>query len=533
MYKVLIVDDEEWIRDGLKTFVDWELMGFTVAGEAEDGNQAYKLVTELNPDVVLTDIRMPFCSGIEFMEKVRMLNNKVKFVILSGYDEFEYANAAINFGAFGYLLKPIIVDKLKSVFGRLKQEFDLLISEDLKRKQTFKLLREEFVTKLVHGKPEIMKFLFDRASEVGVNLRHHTFTVLLIEFDEMNRVVGQYSIDDWELIQYALRNIAEELFQSESEVFFFNWNQPACGLIIARDAQDDQWLYSIAEQLIATTSKLLKLKITVYIGPAVDSAFRIRESFLAALKLTEMKFFCGKNRMISEEVYEALRPDPNSRVSPIHKEQLIALVQHSEITTVETYVCEAFDGITTKEVAIETYAQFMKIAAKIKEKYASLLVHVEIVKEQDYYSLRDMETLEDLKTAVTRTYADIVRRLRVNGLQTQNRMMDELISYLEDHYSEEITLETAAELVHMHPIYVSKWFKKEMGKNFTDYLTEIRISKAKELLGDFSLKIYAISDMVGYNDPKHFSKVFKSAVGVTPKEYRKMVLGYMDDLFEM
>jgi two-component system response regulator YesN len=121
----------------------------------------------------------------------------------------------------------------------------------------------------------------------------------------------------------------------------------------------------------------------------------------------------------------------------------------------------------------------------------------------------------------------------MNGVQPQNRMMDELIAYLENHYSEEITLDTAAERLFMHPMYVSKWFKKETGKNFVDYLTEIRIAKAKLFLSDFSLKIYAVSDLVGYSDPKYFSKIFKQAVGVTPKEYRKLVLGYMDDLFEM
>lgn len=533
MYKVIIADDEDWIREGLKTFIDWSMMGFTVVGDAENGNQALELVNQLQPHVVLTDIRMPFCTGIEFMEKVRKLNKTVKFVVLSGYDEFEYANAAINSGASGYLLKPINVDKLKEVFGKLKREFDFLKTEDMKKKQAFKLLREEFVTKLVLGKSETMKYLCERATEAGVNLRHNAFTVLLIELDEMNRIITKYSSEDLELLQYSIKNMVKELFQSTGEVSFFDWNQSSCGLLVAHESNSPLKLYDVTDLLIAKTAELLKLKITVYIGSTVDSAYRIQESFQRALKLIEMKFFYGKNRRITEEERLSFQSDSEKNRITVHAERLVALVQESEITKLIEYVDMAFDGIRTREEAIEIYAQFLKVAVKLKDKHQPLLSNIEMAREQDYYNIRDMETMDELKASIIRMYAEIIRRLGANGVQPQNKMMDELIAYLVKHYAEEITLETAAERVYMHPMYVSKWFKKETGKNFVDFLTEIRIAKAKEFLGDYSLKIYAVSDMVGYSDPKYFSKVFKQAVGVTPKEYRKLVLGYMDELFEM
>lgn len=536
MYKVLIADDEEWIREGLKTFIDWNKMGFSVVGEAEDGRQALELVNELQPHVVLTDIRMPFSTGIELMENVRKHNKTVKFVILSGFNEFEYANAAIDSGASGYLLKPINVDKLKDVFGKVKQEFDLSGIEDMRKKQAFRLLREEFVTKLVHGKPEVLKQLPERAAEAGVYLGYNAFTVLLVEVDELNRILAKYSAADLELLLYALKNMAEELFQSASEVSFFNWQKAGFGMLVAHQAGAPYPLPETADLLIAKAAELLKLRVTIYIGATAADPYRIQESFRRAAELTKLKFFYGKNRRITEEEQASFLANAHSarnKRTTVQAERLLALVQEAGTEELGEYVETTFAGIWTREESVDVYAQFMRIAAKLKEKYHPLFSHVEPMKEQDFFDMRHMETMEELKASINELYAEMIRRLGAKGIQTPNKMMDQLIAFMESHYAEDITLETAAERVFMHPMYVSKWFKKETGKNFVDYLTEIRIAKAKEFLGDYSLKIYAVSDMVGYSDPKYFSKVFKQAVGVTPKEYRKLVLGYMDDLFEM
>lgn len=532
MYKLLIADDEEWIRDGLKTFVDWKTMGFTVVGEAEDGEQALEMVDKLSPHVVLTDIRMPFMTGIELMEKVRQFDRSIKFIILSGYDEFTYAHAAIDSGASGYLLKPINVDKLKEVFGKVKREFDEYRKEETKKTRAYQLLRERFIAKLVQGNAEIKHDLAELANEAGVQIVDRGFAVLLVELDDMRRISEKYTSNDQELLQYALKNIAEELFRDECEVYFFDWNQPSFGMLLAWDAGAAVRPDEIAERYIAMTVDSIKLKITVYSGSKADDAFQIKRSYDSALLLSEMKFFYGKNRLISEASARAFQQARNESPAPVQAERLISIVQEAELLPLQEYVDATFDGVSAIEDVIETYAQIMKVATKLKKKFHPLLASVQIAKEQDYYKIPEFETLEELKSAVVLTFRDMIRALAASRTQPQNRIIDELISYMENRCAEEITLEKAAELVFMHPIYVSRLFKKETGKNFIDYLTEIRIAKAKQLLGDFSLKIYAVSDMVGYNDPKHFSKVFKQAVGVTPREYRKLVLGYMDDLFE-
>lgn len=534
MYRVVIADDEDIIREGLKTFVDWNRLGYSVAGEAGDGNKAYELVREIDPHLVLTDIKMPFCTGIELMDRIRRHDRRIKIAVLSGYDEFDYATAAIEAGALGYLLKPIKFDKLHQLLLRVKDELDEEALEQSRKNDADALLRQDLIRQLLEGKPSALREALPKARECGMPLAGKRCGILLAEIDDYVNLSNRYPKDEWDALQLELHRLAAEAFGGVGEVYGFPRDAGIAGFLIADESLDHRKLKEAAERFLRLAGDALSVGMTIGAGGIV-SLETLRESYLTAARLLDRKFFLGKNRVITEEDATG-HPNDSPAASPIpetppwQSERLIALLQSRETSKVRDFVQSAFAGISSKNAAFDVYGRFVRFLADFVKKNAlPLPAHL---KPFDYEHPPRIETLEEILDEIVKIVTAIMGEMDSAGFKRKNRPIEEVKQFIESRYADNLSLESAARHIHVHPMYLSKIFKKETGINFIEYLTEVRIAKAKQFLADDRLKIYEVSGKVGYHDPKHFSKVFKSAVGVTPYEYRNVVLGFLDDSAE-
>lgn len=527
MYKILLVDDEEYIREGLKTFVDWGHLGFVVVGEAEDGLEALERIRELQPHVVLTDVKMPFYTGIELMEEMKALQLQVKIIVLSGYNEFEYASAAIDAGASGYLLKPVKVDKLKEKLSAVKRELDSQTLKELKDNQAYKILRESFMFKLVKGSFDNGSNVKAIAAEAGVRLEDYRYTVVIVEYDDYGKLIQKYKHDDLELLNFALKNVAEEIVNKTGDVHCFQNSRRSVGLLVGGVAYTKDDVRTAAEQLLLTIESLLKLKVTIYIGDTFSGVADIHSAYGSALRLRERKFFLGKSTVITAEL-----PSPRSSVSNppfvlLNHEQLTSLIQSMDADAVAGWIESSFSGLGRKEGVIDLYHQYVKCYMKFADRYD---IHTTASAPAGSELEWRFETVDDVVAEVKTIFRQLLDAMEQEGNKSRNRLIDEVKNYIETHYHENISLESSAGRIKLHPMYVSKMFKRETGENFIDYVTKVRIAKAKQLLGNLDYKVYEVCEKVGYRDTKHFSKVFKHIVGVTPREYRKIVIGYGDEM---
>jgi len=540
MYKIIIADDEDLIREGLKTFVDWNGMGFFIVGEAADGNKAYELVTERQPHVLLTDIKMPFCTGIELMEKIRKCGHNVRIIVLSGYDEFEYARASLDAGARGYLLKPIKFDKLRELLLRVKAELDAETLEQSRKSYANRLLRHDLIRQWLEGRPIDSHEAEQSAEQLGMSMTGKRCGILLAEIDKCYGWLNRYTKEEWEALLLRLQEAAAAAFGGVGEVYDFPRDACTVGLLLVGDSLSFTVMKEAAARFVQCVSEEFPFSVTLGAG-GIGFLPDLEISYRTALRLLDRKFFLGSGRLITVEEEGDGAPASSSQSvlsvpsaapsDPIHRfwqsERLLVLLENQEAEEVRACVHAVFSGLSTKQEAIDAYSRFMRFMADFLHKN-SLPPPARLVRFDSDHPPHQ-ETLGEILEEIDEVVAAVMELMRSASFKRKSYTIEEVKTYIEARYADNLSLESAAQHIHVHPVYLSKIFKKETGTNFIDYLTEVRINRAKQFLADASLKIYEVSDKVGYSDPKHFSKIFKLAIGVTPYEYRKVVLGYKED----
>lgn len=526
MYKVIIADDEDLIRESLRKYIDWESMGFTVVGTASDGKKAFELANELQPHVVLTDIKMPHSSGIQLMGKLKRNGMNAKIVVLSGYDEFEYAQAAIEVGAVGYLLKPIKFDKLKEVMLKIKRDYDLSIHEQIKQNQASVLLRGQFLKKLVHGAFGAGEDLHEQAGNLGIRLGWRQFSIFMLTLDVQGEGVQRYKPEEIHL----LLNESEQVCNRFGQSYGFPMGDQSVGLLIGGESYSDAELKQTAEELKRKLENLLKTTVTLSLSGICRDLRQIPQAFQTVRELLDRKFFVGRHTLLSADNAHQQSHDMENNPKSLNADRLAVLVQSMDLDAVEDFIEAHFSNLTTKDAVYDLFYQFMHFAEKYMDKSDLQLSAFFDRSLLNNRNVSRKETLAEVIADVKRLFASMIDSLDENRHKQGNRLIDGIIKIVREHYTEDISLDSVAEQMYIHPIYLSRIFKKETGKNFIDYVTEQRVMHAKQLLKNISLRTYEISEMVGYKNARHFSKVFKNLTGNTPKEYRKLVLGYVDDL---
>lgn len=508
MMKLLVVDDEFFVRKGIIESIEWDKYNIEICGEASNGIEALPLVEELHPNCVLTDLKMGKMDGLEFIERAKQIDSQITFVILSGYDDFEDARKAISLGVSEYLLKPIGADELIHVMLKAKEQLASTFSLSSANRSS---LQNSIM--LSWNTPQNSTF----------SMENSLFRVFTFRIEHLS-ICNPVTLND-------IPGIVEEyitLAGISHIVKCYNYNLFIV-MLNYQDSFDDftGFLNCFIEFLHSKNN----LEIIIGCGREYSGYHNITKSYNEAFAALALHYCqCSDSIVYSDSIPDILLR--KYMYNPILQNLKYEINLFSNISTLssEQYFIKLnllFRKFVTHSIPLEeAKTLFLKIC--IINLNRQNVPTQTIVQHLDLYSLFDVEhcdTYEQLESEMKSFFCKIAGFHPVScDVNNYQHIIHFAMEYVYTHYGEDISLSLLSSKVHMTPNYLSKIFKDTVGINFKEWLTQYRIKKSQELLRDSSLKVYEICSMVGFNDYKHFSTVFKKYVGCSAKEYRTLQL---------
>jgi len=539
MIKVFLVEDEILIRNGIKNSIEWEKEGYEFVGEASDGELALPVILKEKPDILITDIRMPFMDGLELSRLVKKELPNVKILILSGYDEFDYAKEAIKIGVTEYLLKPIssasLLNTLKEVSEQIfleKEEKELrnLYLQEMKENEELKKMK--FFGDLISGSISLADAI-ERGKIFQMNLSARVYKIVLFKIQQKINETNPlgFSVEIYEEVENSIENMPC--------IYSFQRGIDGWAFLLTADGTEDmenreQDLIKVLEKIVAKYSQI------EYFGGIGSAVFRLRElnqSFREADLAFSSRFTHGTNQIVSPRSIHATQfEDDFDCNSFIELEQTHHVIEkflnNGTLEEVSSFVDACFQEISENHfrsvmmrqyIIMNIYVAVMSFCEKINAD-SGKQIDDSAREENDEAMKRAVNTSKSVDDIKIYICALLERALELRNAASGRRYSDIIEtakSHIEHTYmSDDISLNTIAAGVGMSPSYFSSIFSREMGKTFIEYLTEIRMEKAKELLVCSSLKTSEVGYQVGYKDPHYFSYIFKKTLGCSPKEYR-------------
>jgi len=530
-YTILLVDDETAVREGIRSRTPWERYNFRVVGEAGNGIEALELVEELHPDVVVTDIRMPYLDGIELIQKIRLSHPTTTLVILSGYDEFTYAQQAMRYDVNEYVLKPVSVEDLCNLLKRLGKHLD----EEIKRiqdqdrlnqayQQALPLIREKFLVSLLTAvHPSSDAALLAKAAEYGFNLNKDEFMVAVIETDHV--------MED-PLQSMAMFEIVEQVVKKDDGVLLFQFENQIVIIFSSQSHGQDHYdavfrkqTYRKAEQLQAYLQKY-SFHAVLGVGNLVHSPSAIKQSYHQALTaLNYSSCYPEQSLLFISDLEKLPVEEHQQQLEELKANVLVAVKMGSE-----EQVTEAVNQLLGEQLASlslqDMQALLLELAFLLQDlthSYGYTLFSMAEEEGRNLFSeLATLTTLGKAKRYVTRLC--LMVRLLIAGQREKSHIqfIGQAKSLIAKHFTEPgFGLEEICEMIGVSPSYFSSTFKKEVGNSFVQYLTSLRMDRAKELLIKTEGKTYEIAQAVGFAEPNYFSFCFKRHVGLSPSQFRQ------------
>ncbi len=528
--KLLIVDDEKYIRQMLRFCIDWKSLGIEICGECSCAEEALQQLDELQPNIIFSDICMDYMDGIEFSRKVKKEHPYIKIVLLSGHDDFDYASRSIDAGVSAYLLKPIDEDKILQLIQKLKE--DIFHEKDkaaeiaaLKRYFTDSrdFLIENNLNALTLPSADITGIM-KRLLFLSVDFIHPFFQIAIISLSPLT-VNGQ-SIHPENENPYMLsmegnQILKKELTKYKNTFLFFDYNHT--NVLLSNNP--DLPIGNLMEQLKIMLLEQLSCSVTIGIGSAASTLSQIRSSYQNATEAVKYRTISGKDQVI---FYDYIKTEKQN--SSFHLEDCITsileAIRSEDIDTahqlveycIHNQITENYEDIIPIRVTVSTiinHLSDMLIQSGLRNTDAfqySLIA---------YERLFRLETVEELKNMVKNLIRAIIETFSSRRGQKNSHTIQTVIDYIEENFNDpQLGLRSVADKFFLNPSYLSRLFKSETNTNFTKYLTELRLKKAGELLLSTQLRSYEIGEKVGFNDSKYFSSCFRKYYNMTCNAYR-------------
>ena len=540
MYKVFLVEDEIVVREGIRNSIPWEKTPYTLAGEAPDGEMALSIIMDLKPDILITDIKMPFMDGLTLCRIVKKTLPWIKILILSGHDEFEYARKAISIGVEEYLLKPVssrdMIAALDKIAARIDEEKEKLLSIEHLKKQAQShadILRERWLLDLVHGRIPPGETI-EQARELGLDLIARSYIAAVIAVlppaektaEEHARFLSVKAIVESITEQYS--NVI--LFPADEKryVMVIRENSPGADAGGTKKAEEtpEESVYSIAQGIKYEVERYTEYKIAVGIGPVVERPGEISRSFYSADAVMVRQAALGLSRITDERSFSGEGNFDQTGLLNIEVDPLVARLRYASRKDVDSIIKGYADILgeeSGKNQMLEYYifGDIIVGASKIIEELGG------DIKQIIPFSLQQNEIKEIINSR--EIFYEKIRALlhaviEFRESRTEGRYQSVILKakdYIERNYgNQDISLHTVASHVGISPNHLSTVFSQETGENFIEYLTRVRIERAKNLLSATGMKSADIAYETGFSDPHYFSFIFKKNTGLSPREYR-------------
>ncbi|MCA0756028.1 response regulator transcription factor [Paenibacillus sp. N4] len=516
MFKVVIVDDELYARQGLKQFTDWNKYGFEIVAEAANGEEALQVIERTSPDLVVTDIRMPVLDGLELIRTVQERKKaEPKFIIVSGYGDFKYAQKAVRFGVKDFILKPIDECELEQTLSSLRETLGLQLQLNAERTLS---LRKAFMEGAVRGAPE-QRPTSEMLQAMGIT-EGEELMFFEAELCDLPPAAEGDTGEGWK------RALAEALASAagQAEVFVQETSRNVFGFVAGAQswkAEAFGWK-TFAAGLQQQLRSELGAAVILYGGIPVRTAELISESCRSAAEARERKFAAGgEGPVLAGEWQQA----------PLHElglgdgelEKLMLAIEESEPAALPGAAEDLF-----KRFRAERYSQ----AAVIRSLGRVVLGLIRIIEcmNGDKTGLRQLEELNaklqapaterTLKAAFAAFLEESARYIGELRKSNAKGSIQRIKQYIEEHYDRNLSLKSIAGVFYMNPVYLGQLFRKTYGVYFNEFLLQTRMHEAKRLLRQTELRVYEIADKVGFSNPDYFVTQFEKVERKTPSEYR-------------
>ena len=523
---VLIVDDEARIAELIRSLIHWEELDLTCMGLCTDGETAWETIREKGPDIVITDIRMPVMTGLDMIRKVREAGIPVNFVVMSGYQEFEYAHTAMQYGVEEYLVKPVDEDDLNRCLAGIR------IREDKEKqlKEENEALKEKVEKNELILKQNFLRNIIEQRStaEAGdVDLHGEVYRGLDIKLDFINP--RNYNAAQEHLTADTVKQIVTDFLEPRMQQLLICEKEYLhiyclCCCSEETDREFGKCISDLLQQIKAHLRSMDQYYVTIGIGRARRAFSEIRFSILEAHTAVCNRIVCGTGRLIRAD---AVCMTDNAAWVEKERETRQKLLKDADTLVAEhipAYMQDLFgsreglEGINMTSyyaAAEQMVADFYAHLDPDDEKREQLCCQGQGWVQHCHRTVQ----LSEIMTQIFQDGIDAAKAVLESQLVRPVRMAQQ---YVEEHYKEKILLEDVADFVGLNPVYFSALFKKETDLNFSTYLIDFRMEKAKELLASTNETISAIAAAVGYPEQKYFSQQFKKVVGVKPVIYRQL-----------
>lgn len=501
VFKLVIVEDEDNIRHSLESFIPWEKMGFQVAGAFSDGSDALTYLRENPCDVVLTDILMSRMSGLEMIQQLHQIQPRLKVVILSGHSDFGYAQQAIRYQVAQYLVKPVDEEELMDVFQGLKEQLDSEAEDHIpteENRELKHLLQKNFLRDLLSGS-------ISAEQELDEYLK-------LLGFAESQKTAGLVSFEiKTESRKPEADASAEAILEKhlgttnrETQIIFFESKPEHWQVVFLGDSQreDECFRKSCGEKIQEAVDSLKESTGCDFSGYLTHNVLRMTDLLTTA-----------KGQSVSDPQADAIVPAE-------YKLLIVELDLNAEAT-----LLHILKSVIHQCASGDMESRLRSLYAAVEQNYKKRKIDLWEITGGRFHSNRQFPVNDSqaLAACVTEDFRFLCYSLKNRRHRSEHNVIERVVQYLDEHLEEDISHEAIAAKYRLHPGYLSRLFKQEMGETLSEYLLRIKIERAAQLLKEDRYKIGEIARMVGYSTSSYFSVMFKKYTGCTPREYCQRV----------
>lgn len=543
MLKIFLAEDEVVVRETIKRMIPWEELGFELVGEAADGEMALPLLIRQQPDLLITDIKMPFMDGLTLARLAKKEIPGLKVVILSGYDDFNYAKQAIGIGVEDYLLKPITKNALIERLSEIRSRYE---HEKTQKEYYEKFQREmqayeknssrDFFEALVGGSMDMME-VYKRAEKLGLDIVAEAYNVLIFTMNCDEDFSGQR--DEYSSWEAESLELLENFFAGHSSAMLFRSNIFSYGVLLKGQRE------TIEENTRACVDEIRKIlsrqdgrrEWFLAVGQSVDRLSQIQKSYHTASRAFSQRYLYDENILYYDEMETMEHPGGQAETEDN------AYLQKVDVNALNPAILQKFLSNGLQE-GTENFVKdyFYAIGQEPMESlvfrnYVILNVRFSVISfikglgcdtnEMESADTEEVlaESGKNMESAIAYAKKMISQAIEIRDQNSGNKnrsILKTAVDFIDSHYmDEEISLNTVANVANVSSNHFSALFSQNMGQTFIEYLTTLRMNKAKELLRCTGMRSSEIAGEIGYKDAHYFSYLFKKTQGMTPSDYRK------------
>ena len=544
MLKIFLAEDEVIVRETIKRMIPWEELGFELVGEAADGEMALPLLIRQKPDLLITDIKMPFMDGLTLAKLAKKELPELKIVILSGYDDFNYAKQAINIGVEDYLLKPITKNALIERLSEIRSRYE---HEKTQKEYYEKFQREmqayeknssrDFFEALVRGSMDMME-VYKKAEKLGVDIVAEAYNILIFTMNSEEDFSGQKEgYSEWEA---ETLEMLEEFFSGHPSAMLFRSNIFSYGVLLKGQKES---IKEITKECVGKIQGILNRKESkrewfLAVGQPVERLSQIKKSYHTASRAFSQRYLYGENILYYEEMemmeHRSGQADTNDNaylkkvdVNALNPAILQKFLSNGIQEEIENFVKDYFYAIGQEPMESLVFRNYviLNVRFSVITFLKGLGCDTEGMEPENTEEIL-VESGKNIENAIAYAEKMISRAITIRDQNSGNKnrsILKTAVDFIDEHYmDEDISLNTAANVANVSSNHFSALFSQNMGQTFIEYLTSLRMNKAKELLRCTGMRSSEIAGEIGYKDAHYFSYLFKKTQGMTPSDYRKV-----------